>query len=109
MHPSSLLVGATSARSSASSSNSCPSRARNTTIRVTADFGSFPAPPFAFRELRRPLALPLPDRFALRVAIVAGIVAHYCLSATRQPRRLGCHAPPGLLRFLPPRAQAVEI
>ena len=48
MHPSSRRVGPTSARSSASSSGSCPSRDFSNTTIVTASFGSFPS--FDFRE-----------------------------------------------------------
>src|SRR5260370_2950843 len=69
--PSSLRDGLTSARSSASSNVSCPSRARRRTISVTASFGSFPpAAPRAVRALRFGLLVLL----GLRFGIMAGSV-----------------------------------
>src|ERR1700730_6084053 len=80
MHPSSRRVGPTSARNSASSKDSCPSRAFNKTMSVTASFGSLPAlDEFPLREAlllsRRPLLparRPPTDLFA-RFAIKPGL------------------------------------
>ena len=80
MHPSSRRVGPTSARNSASSKDSCPSRAFNKTMSVTASFGSLPAlDEFPLREAllltRRPL-LPArrpPTDFFARFAIKPGL------------------------------------
>src|SRR6266481_640422 len=79
MQPSSLRDGLTSARSSASSNVSCPSRARRITISVTASFGSFPpATPSVFRALRFGLLVLL----GLRFGIMAGIVTQTAQRAT---------------------------
>src|SRR5580704_11018927 len=68
MQPSSLRVGPTRARSSASRSISCPSRGRSWTTRVTASLGSL--------ELLAGLDLRGRDElfFVLRFAIVGGIL-----------------------------------
>jgi hypothetical protein len=76
MQPSSLRVGPTSARNSASSNGSCPSRDFSNTTSVTASFGNFPS--FDFREARfRALADRLrrrpPEDLVARFAIGAGL------------------------------------
>src|SRR5215467_5802430 len=71
MQPSSLRVGAISARSSASSKNSWPSRGRRMTARVTASFGSLPLPADLAPRLE---GLRDAARFFFFLAMMAGIV-----------------------------------
>src|SRR5260221_10589219 len=105
MQPSSLRVGAISARSSASSKNACPSRDLRMTASVTASLGSFPLP----RDLlwRLPVFFLL-ERFAFFLAMMAGIVLQWPYLArgtgrTRfAPRRLFCVV-------FSPGVQAVEV
>src|SRR5580704_7703040 len=68
MQPSSLRVGPTRARSSASRSSSWPSRGRSWTMRVTASFGSLEL--VAFLDLRERAGF----FFLLGFAIVGGIL-----------------------------------
>ena len=75
--PSSFREGPTNARSSASRSVSCPSRARKMTTCVTASFGSFP--PDATRL--RLFGLARLRALAFRLAIMAGIVAQIAARA----------------------------
>src|SRR5579862_4762908 len=72
MPPASRRDGAIKARSSASTITSCPSRARQITISVTAPFGNLPSVPGAGDSLAVPVDfLPvLADFLALRFAIV---------------------------------------
>src|ERR1700722_20451667 len=73
--PSSLRVGPTTARNSASRSVSCPPRVLSSTTSVTASFGNFPS--FDFRDallralgrLRRRLPEDLVARFAIRAGL----------------------------------------
>ena len=102
MHPSSRRVGPTSARNSASSKDSCPSRAFNKTMSVTASFGSLPAlDVFTLREAllltRRPLLparRPPTDLFA-RFAIKPGLYRN--TTETPAPNTIAtrnCHPEP---------------
>jgi hypothetical protein len=90
MHPCSRRVGPTSARNSASSNGSCPSRDFSKTMSVTASFDSLP-----FFEDRRFGVLTLPalrlpaDFLAVRLAIMAGIVPYPRQNASLRPARTG--------------------
>src|SRR6266849_9255959 len=113
MQPSSLRDGPTSARSSASSSVSWPSRARRMTMSVTAFFGSFSFRPA--RDLRGTLFLL--ERldaalFALRFAIMAGIVLQLAKTARGSCAPARIHSPakkPLFLGQLTAGVQAVEV
>src|SRR6516165_8581142 len=83
MQPFSLRDGPTNARSSASSRVSWLSRARRITTSVTASFGSFSCP--LERDLRAIRFVPErlgAARFALRLAIMAGIVLQLAKTAS---------------------------
>src|SRR5580704_10836162 len=82
MHPSSRRVGPTSARNSASSRDSCPSRAFSSTISVTASFDSLPG--FEEPGLREFVLRLRPGFLPARLAIVGGIVLQPRKNATKE-------------------------
>src|SRR5580704_15643457 len=108
MQPSSLRVGPTSARNSASSSGSCPSRGFRSTTRVTASFGSLPflvdlrdalffAPVARFRR-------PPEEDLVTRFAIGAGLYPNPPKTPPGPRRSQQCRHATGVLEVAAPVA-----